>query len=304
MSTRHFDRIGFSMTQHSQNQRERLNYLEFRALFTGEVSRIDLTRRFGISEAAATRDLAIYRAEVPGNLVFDASLKLYRIASSFRLRYLEGIESRQLLRALVQGGGDDFGTICEPFISCELPAQMHVPSAEILGAVSRAIFQNCALRIEYCSATGNHGLREMVPFCLASTGLKWMVRAFCRRNGEFRNFILNRIKSAEFLPGNTPGPAEGREHDDEWNRFLRLELVPHPAAPPEEQAMTELEFKMIEGCYILRVRAALAGFVLRLWSVDCSEGRTLTMLPLLLRNRISLHDVDSAKLAPGYGRRK
>lgn len=288
------------MTQHSQNQRERLNYLEFRVFFTGQVSRADLTARFGISEAAATRDLATYRKEAPGNLVFDGSLKLYRIASSFRLQYLEGIESRQLLRALVQGVGDDFGTLTEPFVSCELPAQMHVPSAEILGSVSRAIFQKGALRIEYCSSTGNHGLREIVPFCFVSTGLKWMVRAFCRRRREFRSFLLNRIKSAEFLPGKSPGVGEGKEHDDEWNRFLRLELVPHPAASPQEQAMTELEFKMIDGCYILRVRAALAGYVLRLWSVDCSEDQTLTMLPLLLRNRISLHDVDSAKLAPGY----
>ena len=288
------------MTQHSQNQRERLNYLEFRLFFTGQVSRMDLTKRFGISEAAATRDLSIYRDEAPENLEFDSSLKLYRIRKGFRRHYLKEHEPRHLLRALVHGVGNDFGTVPESLIPCELPAQMHVPSAEILAAVSRAIFQQKALQMEYFSETGNHGLREIVPFNLASTGLQWMVRGFCRRKGIFCHFILNRIKSAEVLCDSEPKQSETKECDDEWNRILKLQLIPHPSATPENKAKTEQEFQMNEGVYVLRVRAALAGFVLRLWSVDCSEKQKLNRLPLSLLNRIALHDVDSAKLAPGY----
>ena len=61
---------------------------------------------------------------------------------------------------------------------------------------------------------------------------------------------------------------------------------------------------MTDGVYILRVRAALAGYVLRLWSVDCSPEQHHTTLPLCLRNLITLHDVDNALLAPGYVRPK
>lgn len=287
-------------TDHSQNQRERLNYLEFRLFFTGQISRLELIKRFGISEAAATRDLSIYRDEASENLDFDSSLKLYRITEKFRCHYLKGVESRILLRALIHGIGTDFGTQPESFIPCELPAQMHVPAAEIVAAVSRAIFQQKALKIEYFSGTGNHGLREIVPFNLASTGLQWMVRAFCRRKGIFCHFILNRIKSAKVLCGSEPKLEETKEFDDEWNRFLRLQLIPHPAATPEKKARTEQEFQMENGIYTLRVRAALAGFVLRHWSVDCSEDQRLNRLPLSLQNRIALHDVDSAILAPGY----
>jgi hypothetical protein len=288
------------MTEPSQNQTQRLNYLEFRVLFTGQIGRADLMNRFGISEAAATRDLCRYRELAPANLKFDKSQKIYRIGDGFGRYLLKDVESRQLLRALIQGVGDDFGINAGSMISCELPAQMQVLEAETLAAVSRAIYQKCVLQIEYFSMTGNHGLREIVPFSIASTGLKWMVRAYCRRKNIFCDFVLNRIKRATVLSQSFPKEFETKEYDDEWNRFLRLELVPHPSATVENQAKTEQEFQMEEGVYYLRVRAALAGFVLRLWSVDCSENHRLTMMPLSLRNRLVLHDVDSAKLAPGY----
>lgn len=290
------------MNQHTQNQRERLNYLEFRAFFTGQISRADLIQRFGISEAAATRDLAIYREEAVGNLEFDTVSKIYRIAKTFSLYYLKSVESNQLLRALVHGIGNDFGTAPESIIPCELPSRQHAPSADILAAVSQAICQKKVLRIEYLSDSGNHGPREIVPFNLAGTGLKWMVRAFCRRKGIFCHFILNRIKSAEVLWDSKPKEEETKENDDEWNRMLRLELIPHPAASVEHKAMAEQEFQMVDGVHILRVRAALAGFVLRLWSVDCSEDQRLTTFHLCLRNKLVLHDVDNAILAPGYVR--
>lgn len=288
------------MSKHSQTQQERLNYLEFRLYFSGQISRADLVKRFGISEAAATRDLAIYRDEAPKNLDFDTVTKSYRISESFRAHYIGEVEPRHLLRALVHGVGNDFEAAPELIIPCELPSLQEAPAVSILAPVSRAIYQRKVLKIEYLSESGNHGQREIVPFSLAGTGLKWMVRAYCRRKGIFADFVLNRIKSAAVIRGSEPEEFETKEHDDEWNRMLKLELIPHPAAKPESRAMTEQEYRMVDGVHILRVRAALAGYLLRLWSVDCSEDQRLVMLPLCIRNRLTLHDVDNAKLAPGY----
>lgn len=288
------------MSPHTQNQRERLNYLEFRAYFTGQVSRSDLINRFGISEAAATRDLAIYREQVLGNLEFDTTTKIYRITPSFSLHYLKEVDAGRLLQALAYGVGNDFGATPDPLVPCELPASLQVPPADITATVSRAIFQKAVLGIEYFSGSGNHGPREIVPFSLTGTGLKWMVRAFCRRKNIFSDFVLTRIKSAEVIQGSRPGESETKDNDDEWNRMLKLELVPHPSKSPQGRAMIEKEFKMADGVHVLRVRAALAGFYLNLWSVDCSETQGLKTHPLALRNLLALHDVDSAKLAPGY----
>lgn len=269
-------------------------------MFTGQVSRSDLINRFGISEAAATRDLAIYRAQIPENLTFDTILKAYRISKSFAPLYLKAVDAKRLLQALVYGLGNDFGTAPESLVPCELPGRLQAPEAEILAPVAQAIFQKTALRIEYFSGSGNHGLREIVPFSLAGTGLKWMVRAYCRRKGIFCHFVLNRIKSAEVLWDSKAKESEGRDNDDDWNRVLKLELIPHPAASDANKAKTAQEFRMMDGVIVLRVRAALAGFVLRLWDVDCSDDQSLTTSPLKLRNTLALHDVDNAKLAPGY----
>lgn len=288
------------MTEHTQNQRERLNYLEFRAYFTGQVSRSDLIQRFGISEAAATRDLAIYREETTGNLEFDSSGKIYRITSGFTPHYIKDVEPKLLLRALIHGSGNDFGSAPESLIPCELPSRLQAPAPDVLAAVSRAIFQKGVVRMEYFSGTGNHGLREIVPFSLAGTGLKWMVRAYCRRNRTFCHFVLNRIKTAEVVPDQKPNTEETKEYDDEWNRMLRLELIAHPGALNDDRAKTEQEFQMTNGVYVLRVRAALASFVLRLWGVDCSSEERLSLLPLCLRNKVVLHDVKNAFLSPGY----
>jgi len=59
-----------------------------------------------------------------------------------------------------------------------------------------------------------------------------------------------------------------RRMDDEW---ILQELIPRPLASPQEKAMAEQELEMVNGVHVLRVRAALAGFVLRLWGVNCSE---------------------------------
>ena len=49
-------------------------------------------------------------------------------------------------------------------------------------------------------------------------------------------------------------------------------------------------------------RAAVAGYALRRWGVDCSEGHRLDCAeyPLALRNRDALAQADSAAIAPGY----
>lgn len=292
------------MAPYPQSKRERLNYLEFKVFFTGQISRADLMNRFGISEAAATRDLTLYRAQAPANLEFDPAGKTYRMGAAFSPKYLKEIDSSRLLHALVHGTGNEFGSTPESWISCEFPVRLSVPSAEILAAVSRAIYQKAVLQIEYLSGSGNHGAREIVPFSLAGTGLKWMVRAYCRRKRLFSDFILSRIRDAKVLPYLKPRSDELKENDDEWNRMVKLELIPHPTASDDKKALTIQEFGMVEGVHILRVRAALAGYVLRLWNVDCSENLSEPLCSLALRNKLSLHDIDSAILAPGYKRDK
>ncbi len=59
---------------------------------------------------------------------------------------------------------------------------------------------------------------------------------------------------------------------------------------------------MTDGSIRMRVRAAVAGYMLLRWSVDCSPDHRLTeeQYRLWLSDPLALYGVENAKLAPGY----
>jgi hypothetical protein len=59
---------------------------------------------------------------------------------------------------------------------------------------------------------------------------------------------------------------------------------------------------MTDGSIRMRVRAAVAGYMLRRWSVDCSPDHSLKeeQYRLWLSDPLALYGVENAKLAPGY----
>ena len=139
-----------------------------------------------------------------------------------------------------------------------------------------------------------------MPFALADSGLRWHVRAFDRRSGEFRDFVLARLDDARILPG-AVADHERPDQDIQWARITELELAPHPANVQHPDTI-EAEFGMQAGVLRVRVRAAMAGYLLRRWNVDCTEDHSLKggQYHLWLRNRQALYGVANLILAPGY----
>jgi len=79
-----------------------------------------------------------------------------------------------------------------------------------------------------------------------------------------------------------------------------MELVAHPKLPHPETI--EMDYVMQDGVLKINVRAAVAGYVLRRWNVDCTEDNSLkgAEYHLWLRNRQALYGVQNLVLAPGY----
>ena len=281
-----------------QAQRERLAYIDFRLYFLGEVSRADISSRFGVAPAGATRDLGVYREAVPRNIVFDGSAKIYRIGPVFLPLFDHPLE--RTLSALSQGFGDGLGGSKGGMVPCEFPEPINRPSTETLAQVTRAIRARSVLSVSYVSLSGGESKREIAPFALADNGLRWHARAFDRKSGEFRDFVLTRIRRASSIAGAILEPKERQESDIQWNRIVELDLVPHPDGPRPD--VSALDYPMEDGVLRLRVRAALAGYLLRRWSVDCSPYHVLRgpEYRLWLRDPLVLYGVGSAALAPGY----
>jgi len=93
---------------------------------------------------------------------------------------------------------------------------------------------------------------------------------------------------------------ETLESDVQWSRIIELELVRHPGYKRPEAVL--LDYEMPDGVLRLKVRAAQAGYLLRLWSVDCSPDHRLKgpEFALWLRDSLALYGATNAHLAPGY----
>lgn len=281
----------------SHSQRERLAYIDFRLYFMGEVGRPDLANRFGVAPAAATRDLALYREVAPQNIEFDGSNKIYRIGKAFAPLFDHA--PQRVLSALSLGFGDGVNGESQPMLPCESPAALSSPRMDVLAPICRAIHAKRPVSIRYHSMSNGESERVIVPFALVDTGLRWHVRAFDRKSGEFRDFVVTRIE-APTLVDDEPKANERPGNDIQWTRIVELDLVPHPRlARPE---IIRMDYGMSDGTMRMRVRAAVAGYMLLRWSVDCSPDHSLqgAEYRLWLRNPLALYGVTSAVLGPGY----
>ena len=281
----------------SQTQRERLAFLELRAFFTGELRRSDIEARFGIKPAAASRDLSLYRDIAPANLEYDQASRCYRPSTAFKP--VHDFHSERVLAWLLQGFGDGLDLGLKQAAPCEGPGQWVKPDMQVLGAITRSMCAKRALRVNYLSLSSGAKRREIVPVALADNGLRWHVRCYDRKRHRFSDFVLTRITKTEAIEGEV-GEDELLAADEQWMRMVEMEIVPHPGV--EQPKAVEADYGMEDGVMRVKARAALAGYVLRRWSVDSSEDHRLDPAShqLWLRNTQTLYGVESAALAPGY----
>jgi hypothetical protein len=283
----------------NQAQRKRLSHIDFRVNFLGSIPRNDLINRFGIKEAAATRDIAEYRQLAPNNLIYDGVAKQYIRGLDFEplFNYSPG----QILTTLTQGFGEDFIGPHKAFITCEIQTRLSNPSLQVLSVLSRAIHLKKVVNITYMSLSSGKSSREIVPFALIDTGLRWHIRAYDRKRAKFTDFVVTRISDPSIIECPI-AEFETRASDNQWNRIVELEIVAHPRLGHPETI--EFDYGMENKLLNINVRAAVAGYVLRLWNIDCSKKHCLDSeeIHLWLRNSAALYGVENIFLAPGYER--
>ncbi|TVL21163.1 WYL domain-containing protein [Shewanella xiamenensis] len=284
-------------------QRERLAHIDFVLMFKGEARRTDLVERFNIAPSVATQDFARYKEIAPQNVVYDEKRKQHLKAASFISLF--DFDVIRTLATLSQGFGDGFSGQLKPPLACEAPYHLNKPSLSIVAKITEAIHKGKALSINYVSLSSGETTREIVPHTLVDNGLRWHVRGFDRKHGEFRDFVLTRIKAAVVLEDSTLSlsvikESELETQDRQWNRFVELELVPHPRI--EHCEAIELDYGMTGGVMKVEIRAATAGYLLRLWNVDCSKEASLKSpeFHLWLRNYQTLYGVGNLAIAPGF----
>ena len=281
----------------SETLAERLVFIDFRLMFLGSVSRQDICNQFSVSEPAATRDLATYRENRPANLEYSHVERTYLVTHNFVPMFDHSGEQALLMIAkgyfaLSKQGG-------RSMLRCDLPTQLDFPDARVVAAITKAISRKKILSIEYRSHSSGRTKRQIAPFALVDNGLRWHIRAYDRRRQRFSDFVIARISNPKIEEIDTL-EEEQWEQDIQWNRIVELELVPHPKRPHAETPV--FEYQMKNGVMTLKLRAAVAGYFLRRWNIDCSADHNLegNEYQLWLRNREALYGVETLEIAPGY----
>lgn len=277
-------------------QRERLAFTDFNLQYFGQVARADLIQRFKTGLAACTRDLASYKELAPQNLLLSHTTKSYHRLESFKPLFEHNAES--ILSALCRGFGDGLSSNIQPSSYCQDATRLIHPNSEVIATLMRAITSKLAIECQYTSLTSGTTSKLLVPHSIVNNGTRWHVRAFDRTKKQFRDFVTTRIECPKILQSLIK-PEESADKDTQWHTICDIILTPHPKL--KYPKAIELDYAMENGKLQLEVRAALLGYLLRQWSVDCTEQGTLNcntyQLHLSNKSQLNLKDIE---IAPGY----
>lgn len=279
-------------------QTQRLSFIDFKLMFVGHFTRSEVVEHFKMGLSNATRDINLYKELAAHNLTYNNAEKRYFQTKAFApLFNHNATETLSKLASKLSGEDSVINGLDIPF---ETPSQLNAPNASIVAVLTQAALNNKAVKILYISLSRGENTRTVVPHSIVDNGLRWHIRAYDCQTSEFRDFVISRIAKAE-LSDDTIFENQTMLADKQWMRFVPLELVPHPKNIMHPKAI-ELDYSMTDGMLKLEVRAALTGYLLRRWNVDCSENATQRSAEhqLWLANRPTLYGVDNLHLASGY----
>ncbi|OEC35875.1 WYL domain-containing protein [Pseudomonas cuatrocienegasensis] len=267
-------------------QERRLEFIDYRLRWDGQINRSSLTDFFGISVPQASLDITEYAKLAESNLEYDTRARVYRATDSFKAvfpssaveRYLE-----DLLRVAVQSEVP-YGS----FLNWQSPVAA-VPklgrrlNADIAGEILRAIREKEYVEVFYQSMNDPvGGERRLSPHALVHDGNRWHVRAYCHKRKDFRDFSLTRIKHCKY-------GGQDRDRADEdyaWHTIVDVVLIPHPGLTPAQRNLIEADFLMENGEMHVKCRQALLLYLLfQLNLNDDQADQRPEVIQLALKNK-------------------
>ena len=272
-----------------RNTRQRLQYIEIMAFYTGVVTRSDVAKSFGISDPAATKDLKLYSELAPDNLTYRHQVFGFVPTDSFQAMFAD-ISPEVVLPMIAS----NLAIVAEPIeeqpiysIAVEtLPLPVRLPSKEVLAPIIRALKQGKQLRGSYKSMSEREDIQDRLiePHALVNTGLRWHVRAYCQQSYEFRDFVLSRFVESELID---VAAESSPMYDDDWIEAITLKLSPHPQLSESKRNSLLIDYDATDDVIELDIRRALVGYSLHRLSVDTTTDHSLNpnAYQLVLLNR-------------------
>jgi len=268
---------------------QRLQYIELMAYYTGVVTRSDVAKAFGISDAAATKDLKFYGQVAPDNLIYKHNVFGFVPSTNFEEIFTD-LEPQQVLPMIAANlpfvGERVDQNLLYGITTEQLPLPQRLPSKEVVAQVIRAMKQKTKLNVVYSSLSDRDSseARTIEPHSLINTGLRWHLRAYSEDTFDFRDFVLSRVQEASQLGDKA---ESNPEYDDDWMELIDLQLTPHPELSEKKRQILMTDYAAKDNVIEFTVRRALLGYVLQRLSVDTTEDHSLNpnAYQLIVMNR-------------------
>lgn len=242
-------------------------FIEVVVQWDGELSASMLQEYFSLSRATAQKLITGYKNTYPQNAFdYNRSTKRHTPTDQFVPQLTQGTLN-EYLSFFGQDATEGLDGVNKKSTHLEL---LNPPLRNINPKLVRRIIQACnqslRLDIEYLSlSSGDMEGRIISPHTLVNDGIRWHVRAYCEKNRQYRDFVLSRFSAdpvfeehAEFT----------REHDQDWNTWLTIVLVPDPRLNDIKKRCIELDYMMADGRLEIPCRAALVKYLLQRLRVD------------------------------------
>ena len=247
----------------------RYRLIETVAWWEGRLTTVHLTQSFGISRQQASKDINTYITEhAPRNLTYDKQLKGYVPSKLFKPLFIDDSASAYL--HLLNQTHSRAPHVEGLALAYAHTMVLEVPDRTIRPEVLRPLLKACrdseVIEIEYVSlANPSPETRLIAPHTLVYTGMRWHVRAYCEKNREYRDFVLSRLRGQPEFERKTENLIGG---DEDWNTEVAVIIEPDSRLKPEQKAIIEADFGMLDGLLVIPTRRALVKYVLQRFQID------------------------------------
>jgi len=252
----------------------RYRLIEIVAYWEGRLTTNHLRNSFGIGRQQASGDINAYMKEVaPGNLEYDRFLKGYKPSASFKPVVTTGTADEYLhILSRTKDIAHTFAGLDLGFANTHM---LQLPSRPVDPIVIRALVQAAReqrrVDIGYISVNNPEtDGRIIVPHTLVCTPMRWHVRAYCEKNGQYRDFVLSRFRG---VPDIMEASEHGIENDEAWQTEIELSIQPDPRLNDAQKDVISHDYGMTNSVLAVPCKAALLQYVLLAYKLNKKEER-------------------------------
>lgn len=248
----------------------RYRLIETVVWWEGRLTTNHLIQSFGISRQQASKDINTYINDYASkNLVYDKQIKGYVPTRQFKPLFIDDSASAYL--DLLNQNNERAPHIEGLALAYAHTEVLKVPDRSVKPEFLRPLLKACRekrrLDIEYVSfKSPDPEGRTIAPHTLVYTGMRWHVRAYCEKNGEYRDFVLSRFRGIPDLYDEETG--NGIEDDVEWNSPIDVVFKPDERLTPAQRAIIEVDFGMADGQLVVGSSQALVKYVVKRFGVN------------------------------------